>query len=336
MLLCAFATPARAADDTGILPDELLKKTKKDKKKKKKEDGWHPKLNVGFNFAFAQSQGVVGVPDGISMALGLLLNGSLEYRYKAHSWITTLGMVHTQSKTPNIDPFIKSADKLELASYYQYRFPKLKILGVIAGLKMTTSLLPGSLILAEDTAIDKTPGDPTDLFDLAPAQKAYKLTAAFAPLLFKQFVGGILKPFTKKWMDIDIRLGLGGVEVWTQDGYVINDDETTTGILELKQLQDYQQAGVELQVNLTGTAFKKVLTYGLHAEVMYPFVTSIDTGALKGADLFNTEFKVTVGIKLWKWFSLNYALAALRIPLIQEDWQVTNTLLLTVKANIVK
>ena len=47
-------------------------------------------------------------------------------------------------------------------------------------------------------------------------------------------------------------------------------------------------------------------------------------------------FKATLGIKLWKWVSLNYALAVLRIPLIQEDWQVTNTLLLTVKANLVK
>jgi len=332
-LVCAWAPPARA-DDSGILPDEVLKKKKKAKKKKK--DGWHPKVDAGFNFAFSQSQGVVGVPDGMSMALGLVLNAGLEYRYRAHAWITTLAMVHTQSKTPGIDLFVKSADKLELASYYQYRFPRLKMLGVISGVKLTTPLLPGSLIVTEDTAIDRTPDDPTDFYDLAEAQKAFGLTDAFAPLLFKQFVGGLLKPFERKWMNIDIRLGLGGVEVWTQKGYVLDDNEDTEGILELKQLRDYQQAGVELQVSVTGVAFDKILTYGVHAEVMYPFVTSIDTGDLGGADLFNTEFKVVLGIKLWKWVSLNYALAVLRVPLIQEDWQVTNTLLLTVKANVVK
>lgn len=333
-LLCALATPARA-DDSSILPDEILKRKKKGKKKKLK-DGWHPKLDAGFNFAFSQSQGVVGVPDGMSMALGLLLNGGLVYRYRAHAWITTLAMVHTQSKTPGIDLFIKSADKLELASYYQYRFPKLKMLGIIGGVKLTTALLPGSLIVTEDTAIDRTPDDPTDFYDLALAQKAFRLTDAFAPLLFKQFVGGLVKPFTRKWMNIDVRLGIGGVEVWTQDCYVLDDNEDTEGILELKQLQDYQQAGVELQLSVTGVAFDKILTYGVHAEIMYPFVTSIDTGDLKGADLFNTEFKVLLGIKLWKWVSLSYALAILRIPMILDDWQVTNTLLLTVKANIVK
>jgi len=333
-LFCVTASPARAVD-RDILPDEIVKKKKK-KAKKKKKDGWHPSLDAGFNFAFAQSQGVVGVPDGISMALGLLLNGGLVFTHGAHSWITTLAVVHTQSKTPNIDLFIKSADKLELASYYQYRFPRLKMLGVFGGVKLATALLPGSLIVTEDTFVDRTPNDPTDFYDSLEAQKAFRLTEAFSPALFKQFAGGLVKPFEKKWMSIDIKLGFGGVEMWGQDGYVLNDNKDTAGVLELKQLQDYQQVGAELQLTVTGTAFDKILTYGLHAEVMYPFYTSIDTGDLKGAELFNTEFKATVGIKLWKWVSLNYALAVLRIPLIQEDWQVTNTLLLTVKANLVK
>jgi hypothetical protein len=334
-LMCVYVTPARAAD-ADILPDEILKKKKKKKKAKKKKDGWHPKLDAGFTFAFSQSQGVVGVTDGISTALGLVLNGGLEYRYRAHAWITTLNVVHTQSKVPGIDPFIKSADRLDLTSYYRYRFPSLKMLGVIGGVKFTTALLPGSLVLSEDTAIDRTPDDPTDFYDLARAQKAYRLTDAFSPALFKQFLGGMLKPHEKKWLDVDIKLGLGGVEVWTQNGYVVKDDKATAGVLELKQLLDYQQVGAEIQLAVTGVAFDKLLTYGLHAEVMYPFYTSIDTGDLKGVDLFNVEFKAMVGIKLWKWLSLNYALSVLRIPLILEEWQVTNTLLLTVKANIVK
>ncbi len=335
-LLGAAAAEARA-DDAGVLPDEIVKKPKKKKKAKKKlQDGWHPSLSAGFTFAFSQSQGVVGVQDGISMALGLLANGALVYRKGPHSWISTLGVVHTQSKTPGIDLFIKSADQFQLTSYYQYRFPRLKMLGIVAGAKFSTALLPGSLILAEDTAIDKTPEDPTDFYDMAEAQKAYRLTNAFAPALFKQFVGGLLKPYVRKWLTIDIRLGFGSVEVWTQDGYVLDDNEDTEGILELKQLRDYQQVGGEVQVNITGTAFNKLLTYGFFAEVMFPFYTTIDTGNITGAKLINTELKLALGIKLWKWVSLNYALALVRVPLIQEDWQVTNTLLVTVKANIVK
>lgn len=336
VVLGAAATPARAADQD-ILPDEVIKaKKKKAKKKVKKKDGWHPKLNAGFTFSFNQSRGVVGVPDGVSMALGLLLDGGLVFRKGAHEWITVLNVVHTQSKTPNIQPFIKSADKLELLSFYQYRFPKLRMLGVFGGMKYITALLPGSLVVANDVAVDKTPEDPTDFLDLVPAQKPYRLTKAFSPGLIKQFLGGVFKPYEKKFLSIDIKLGLGGVEVFGRDGYVLKDDEATSGILELKQINDYQQVGAELHVNMTGTAFDKIVTYGVYAEIMYPFYTSIDTAPLKGADLFNIEFKVMVGIKLWKWVSLNYALAALRIPMILDDWQVTNTLLVTVKADLVK
>ena len=48
--------------------------------------------------------------------------------------------------------------------------------------------------------------------------------------------------------------------------------------------------GAEVQIALTGHAFKKMLSYGLHVEVMFPFAHNAETD-LKGAELINTEIK---------------------------------------------
>jgi len=200
--------------------------------------------------------------------------------------------------------------------------------------RVTTALFPGNLVRDGDTDLVLTRTDGTQWNDIALAQKPFRLTDAFAPLLFKQFAGAVLKPLEKPWLDIDIKLGLGAVEVWTQGGYVVKDDDTTAE-LDLLQLEDYIQGGVELQVVFKGTTLKKILTYALVAEVMYPFATSIET-ELSGAGLFNTEFRFTLGIKVYKWLAINYALSVLRAPLIVDEWQVVNSLMVSLTANIVK
>jgi len=332
-LVLGHSTPSLAGK-ADIIPDEVVKKKKK-KKKKITADGWHYNLKAGFSFAFAQNQGVVGIPDGITIALGLQLNSKVLFRKGGHEWVSTLNIVHTQSKVPNIDPFIKAADLFDLSSLYQYRFkPRLKWLGVFAGLRVTTPLLPGNYVPQEDQPLLLHYLDGTEVPDVAAGQKRYRLTDSFAPLEFRQFLGALAKPLEKDWLDVDIRLGLGAREVWTKQGFVVKDDDTTPE-LDLLQLQDFVQGGVELQVLLVGHAFKKLLSYGLNAEVMFPFAHNAETD-LKGAELINAEIKAVLGIKVFSWASLNYSLAVVRAPLIVNEWQVVNSLMLSITANIVK
>jgi hypothetical protein len=340
LLAAAFALgladPARAAADDP-LPDELMaKKKKKKKKKSKKKEGWNPALKAGLNFAFSQNQGVVGIPDGVTVALGLQIDGKLLYRRGNHEWLSELGILHTQSKVPNVDPFVKAADQFILSTLYQYRFkPRVPWLGVFGGVRLNTALLPGNLVRTEDTTLELQYRDGRVEPDTAPAQERYRLTDSFAPLLFKQFAGALLNPLERDWLEIDVRFGLGAVEVWTRDGFVIDDDDATADVLELKQLQDYVQGGVELHLDLSGTVVDKILSYGLHLELMYPFAHNADTD-LEGIALFNTELKFTLNVKVFEWASLNYALSVVRTPLIVDKWQVVNSLMLSLTANIVK
>lgn len=345
VLAAGSAGPARAAG-SDIIPDDIAKAeaakkkaeeeaAKKKKKPEKPKDGWHPSLKAGFNFAFAQNQGVVGIPDGITLALGLQIDAGVVFRKATHEWENKLLVVHTQTKVPSIEPFIKAADQFELSSFYSYRFPKVPWLGLFAGLKLQTSLLPGSLVKDTDTSIAIAELDDTVTNAFLTAQKPYRMTGSFAPLFFKQFAGALAKPLMRPWMTIDFKLGIGAVEVWTSDGLVVKDDKDTADVLELARLQDYVQAGVEAQLGLTGVLANKILTYGVFAQVMYPFAHNADTD-LKGAELINAEFKVTLSVKLFSWASLNYSLAVLRAPLIIDKWQVTNNLMLSITANLVK
>lgn len=333
-LVLGHSTPS-LADKADIIPDEVVKKKKKKKKKKLTADGWHKSLKAGFSFAFAQNQGVVGIPDGITIALGLQLNGKLLYRKGGHEWVSTLNIVHTESKIPNIDPFIKAADQFDLMSLYQYRFkPRIKWLGVFAGLRVVTPLLPGNYVPQEDQPLLLHYLDGTAVPDVATGQKRYRLTRSFAPLVFRQFLGALAKPLEKDWLDVDVRLGLGSREVWTRQGFVVKNDDTTPE-LDLVQMQDYVEGGVELQLALTGHAFGKLLSYGLNVDVMFPFANNAETD-LKGAELINTEIKAVLGIKVFSWASLNYTLSVVRAPLIVDEWQVVNSLMLSITANIVK
>lgn len=338
--------------DADVIPDDVLKaeaerkkaeeeaaKDPKDPKAKKKpakpKEGWIPALKAGFNFAFSQNQGVVGIPDGVTLALGLNVQGDLIYRKRTHEWVSKLVILHTQTKIPNIDPFIKAADTFELSTLYQYRFPKISWLGLFAGIRLQSALLPGSVVRDTDIAVSVKELDGTFLDTNITAQKAFRLTGPFSPLFFKQFAGALAKPLMRPWMNIDIKLGIGAVEVWTTEGLVVTDDAATADVLEMSRLQDYVQGGVELQIGINGVLANKLLTYGFYAEVMYPFAHNAETD-LEGAELLNTEFRFTLGIKLFSWASLNYSLNVLRVPLIVDKWQVTNNLMLSITANLVK
>ena len=73
--------------------------------------------------------------------------------------------------------------------------------------------------------------------------------------------------------------GSGAGEAWAQ-GYAVNDDKSTAE-LEIKELQNYQQLGLQLET-IVGGKLAKQLVYVFRLEIMYPFVTSVDTGDLRG------------------------------------------------------
>ncbi len=316
-----------------ILPDKIKYKTKK-------KDGWFPDLKVGFNFSFAQSDGVVGVQDGTTLSLGLQLSGSLVYTKRTHEWRTTLGLIHTQTKLPTLEPFVKSADKLDLETIYVYRLPKVKWFGFFVGLKMETPILPGFLLKSDDVTLQiKEPTEKTyKPFAEKPklaGQEGFQLTNAFAPLALKQALGLDFLPLNHSVLRVNIKAGVGAVQLFAQNGLRIDADKSATDkLIQLGRLQDYVQIGAEARLNAGGSAFKKLLSYSLSTGVMLPFYSSVTNGK-SIPELINFDLAFKLGIQVFKWLAINYALNITYAPLIvPEKFQVTNNLVLSLTWNV--
>lgn len=341
----AAATPQPketvAKEDQKI--DLALKKINKAKYKKK--EGWFPKLSLGVNISLAHASNVPGVDDGVAFSLGVVINGSLLYLKDGHEWKTDLTAVHTQTKTPTIDPFVKTADNFDLKSFYTYRFKSKYKVGLFGGLQATTALFPTNLVVAADTNYVKinpdgtkvgTP-DPNNASIIIPEitklakNTPLNLTGPFNPFIFKQKLGATAKPYEDKFAALDLKVSLAAQQVWAS-GLTVQDDAATPE-LELRVLQDYVQLGLELNFGISGSVSKRI-TYAFQADLMLPFVTSVPT-TLTGFELLNADISFKVGVKLAKWASLDYVFRALRIPLLTNNWQVTNNLVLNVKADFI-
>jgi hypothetical protein len=337
LLASMRAVGAPVEEPTYVSPRLVTKKEdqegkKKDEKEEKKKQGWIPTIKAGFNFSMTQARNVIGVTDGMTVALGLQLDTGLTFRRGDHEWITSLEILQTHTKVPNIDPFVKSADELDLESIYLYHIKGIKWLGAYGGIRLTLPLFAGNLVPEEDTTVALVHTDDTVTQETAVAQEYYRLTDPGFPLIFRQFIGVAFFPVDETYLRMDVRVGTGAMEVWTGSSYIQDDDEDTADVLELRELEDFVQGGVEAHLTATGVVVKDVLSYSLKAGVMYPYVTTIDTD-LTGMDLLNSEISFKLNVKLAEWASLNYSLSMVRIPLILPEWQITNNVMLSLTAS---
>lgn len=319
--------------DKTFIPKASIEKVEEKEKKEPPTDGWHKSLKAALNFNMSQARNIVGVADGTTLALGLNIDGGLIFRRGLHQWRNTLIILQTQTKVPHLKPFIKASDRLDLESFYMYEIPSIEWLGFFGGLRVTTPLFSGNLVPENDTNLQLTDNDENITSDIAYGQKYYRLTKPFSPMLFRQFVGAIFMPLKKSWMKLDVRVGPGAMQGWTWSGWVVDDDADTEDILEIRQLEDFVQIGSEVQLQAVGVIVKDTLSYTLRAGAMYPFYTSRDTD-LKGIDLMNVEFAFDLAITLSKWAALNYSLSAMRVPMLVDKWQVSNSLMFSLTANL--
>lgn len=299
-------------------------------KKKEKTDGWFPKLKASLTTSMVHNKNLPGIDDGLSLTIGVLIDGELKYNKGPHRWITTLKIEHTQSKTPTLEPFFKTADELDFKSLYEHSFKKYNKLMVFGGGQIIATLFPGHVVVSEDTELRKLRTDSTEVAGQAMANEPYEISPGLSPFSFKQLVGFGVTPSEDPFAKLNIRLSMVAQETWAR-GYAVDDDEDTPE-LELRELQNFQQVGPQFNLTIDGE-IKKKLKYSFNAEMMFPVYTSIDTD-LSGFNLLNTDLEFKLGVEVNKWASFNYVFTAKRQPMILDEWQILNNLVFTVTANI--
>jgi len=313
--------------------------------------GWHAGLRFAGNTALGQSKNVPGTSDGVSVQLGYMIGAGLDFlsAKKTNEWTNLLSMELAYTRTPVVDAFIKSIDKIDFKSSYLYHPTKLPWIGPFVAFRLSAPMLPGYEVNADPLNVIRLEPDEELAFNDAgepidengnvidadhpsvtrvKGGKKIDLTDAFAPLTLRESVGAFATPLEKPWLKTDMRLGFGAWETFVRGGFVAEDSDKTADLYELRRLRDSVQVGPELGILLSG-AFKDNLTYFASALFMYPVYENTNT-KLEGVDLLNMEFEAGLSVKITKYVSIDYSFKAYKQPLIVNNWQIQNNVIFTV------
>ncbi len=319
---------------TSVLAQDVVKAPTADKVigESKAVEGWTLKLTFGATGSYNDSRHVVGAVDGATVQLGGLLDGAALYRNGRSLWETTLKITETQTRTPQIPEFLKSADLVDLATTYGYRV--LDWFGPFVRLAANAPVFTGYSYRTSDTAVFVTPagGAAAVPTGIALAGTRVKLTDPFEPLVLSETAGVFANPYADKAFTLSLKAGGGAQEILTKNGYVITGDTATT--LNLQQLEDSTEAGALGEAVAQG-ALAENIAWKAKAALFYPFWTSVTTD-LSGIDLMSIDTEAKLSIHLVKWLTLDYVLMAKRLPLITKKvWQVQNGFILTASVDVI-
>jgi len=158
-----------------------------------------------------------------------------------------------------------------------------------------------------------------------------RLTDPFQPLTLKESLGVFVQPVTNDRIRVELRAGPGAQQVFAAGALGLSDDEATP-IVEVQELDSYQQLGAEGVANAWGTADEaKRIAYTVGVSVLVPVLYSdLPEGDDRGAlELTNIELSAGLSVKIVEWASLDYKLSVVRQPQLIDETQITNSVLLT-------
>lgn len=300
-----------------------------------KADGIEWKIDANANTSFGDNRNVVGQTDGTSFSFGFKTEGALDIRDTGHEWRNHALFAVGLAQNPGLDEFVKNQDRLLYETIYLYHVADW--VGPFIRASAESVLLQSYDVRAESTRYRVYPVDapPTDdnrdtAFIRDVNRTRFTLTDPFRPARFKQSLGGFLRALTMQPANVEFRAGVGAREVIADGQLAINDLEISEDIIEVKTLSNNYQVGGEGMLEFWGDVEEKKVTYRASVEALFPFAQSdLPPGDDRGfADLITVEAKAALSFKLVSWASLDYELGVLREPLIIEDVQVRNNLLL--------
>ena len=327
-LLCNTAV-AQDAVKKGDFVDENIDTSIKAAEEAKKS-GWKPTLSVGASFNLIDNRNVIGQAEGSTFTAGANLNGGLDYTSKLHNVDINLTINETFTQTPTIAEFVNTNDLLQLDAAYYFKIPSLDWVGPFARGEARTSIFPGYDVRGQATtyAVTDTEGNVANQVGDGDGQDdRFRLRDPFAPLFLKESVGAYARPVAEDSIKLEIRLGAGARQVFAAGQYAVTD--ATTDPVQVKELIDYQQIGAEAAVTASGAFQKNRITYSASLQALTPFFNSVSTDDRGPVELTELEFDGKVSLKIVEWASLDYQLRVLRQPLLLDEFQIQNNLLLT-------
>lgn len=317
LLFSTSLAHAQQAGDGEFLDREL------DRPGDEADGGFDGKLATSASASLTSNRQVVGEVDGFSALLGLSLDGALGYVDGAHAWKNSLTIDESWSRTPSLERFVKSNDRAEIESLYTYFLRDW--FGPFGRAAVETHAFDTYRVTAEPTDYEVTgPGGGTELLE---QREELLLSNSFEPLTVNESVGVFAQPVRDDEFTWTSRLGFGGRQTYAEGVLAVDDDEETDRV-EVTELDDVFQGGLEGFSGVTGEFDDRDLSYRVGATALLPVVNNDDTDQTV-FELMRWGATAGVTLGLNEYLDLNYDVSFLRDPQFVDATQVQNNLLLT-------
>lgn len=264
-------------------------------------DGWNPSLAVSGTLNLVSNTNAVGQVEGLSMLLGMGLAGGADYIRGPLVVRNELVIAESLARTPVVDQFLKTNDRVSLATTANYFLTK--YFGGFGRLKLSTSIFNARAITADPTDyVITSAGEAGETRNRTSSK--LKVSSSFKPFTINESLGGFARPLSNKKLSISLRAGIGGRHTFAS-GVLVEDDDDDTPTIELQELTDVHQAGLELFAGLEGKAKKNRVSYSAGASVLLPFINN-DIFDRSATDLTRLGFEVSATVAVFDWMGLVY------------------------------
>lgn len=302
-MVAALATGAQAQTPTNIFgaQETLFRGPASDKEPVKY--GWLTSLNLSSNISLSSSQDVVGQTNGSSQTYGANIKGSLYHVTESHEWRNDLFIRESTTKTPNVPRFVKSDDEVKLSSIYLFFLPHNPKLGPYARAEISAPLFKGEDVQTDPKTYNRIRLDGSnETF----SGTSTRLTDPFKPLTTKEAVGFFNRPVYNEKLHLELRLGFAAQQIAAAGQYAVKGANKVTGNIDLSELKDVSQAGLEAGLALKGKIDEKS-SYELGVDSLTPFINDKPAGDSRDAwRLTNVDGFAKLTSKVTDWMSFGY------------------------------
>jgi hypothetical protein len=265
--------------------------------------GWTSNYNLNLGVSLVSSEGVIGQTDGASQTY--TTNDKLGYYHFSEDseWRNDLFLREATTKTPSVPRFVKSDDELKLSTIYLHNLPNTPKVGPYARAEAAAPMFKGEDVRPAVSSYSVHHRNGT--IDAPFSASSLRLTDGFKPLTTKQAAGFFYRPVSEEKVKVETRLGIAAQQISAAGQFAVSGTDSS-GNLQVDELRDVSQAGLEVAASVKGAIDEKT-SYEAGADAMTPFVNNKAAGDRRNAwRLTNIDGYAKLTSKITSWASFGY------------------------------
>ncbi len=289
--------------------------------------GWSKTATLGLNLSFTSTESVIGQTDGSAQTYGGKLETEFNHLTESDEWRNAFTLEQATTRTPSLPRYVKSNDEAKYTTIYMYPFVNYPSLAPYLSGEVSAPLFKGEDVQSTSKTyrIVKTNQTRTGT--------SLRLTDGFKPTTSKEGIGVLWKAVEKDRLKIEIRSGVGALQINAKDQLTVQGTNDAGEIL-IGELSNVSQVGLEVGVTAKGKIDEKS-TYSASVELLTPFISNKASSDRRDPiQLTSIDGKAQLTSKVTEWASFSYDYKLKIQPQLQTRAQQTHMLVLNVNYNL--